>query len=230
LKGVKYYDPEWEKAFAEYDPVKSNKLLDEMGLNKRDSEGFRLRPDGKRLEIVIEYVPAEATREKVMEMVKTYLERVGIKVILKPIDRSLYVTRLEAGELQIGVWSFDRNVDFLGDPAHILGSQWAPLTWKWYNSGKKGGMPPEEGSDLWQLFELWDKVATEPDPIKRDEYVKQVIDLHKKNIWMVGFVGALPQPIVVKNNFRNVPEGLLWDFPLIRSPKNFRPEQFFIKQ
>jgi peptide/nickel transport system substrate-binding protein len=59
--------------------------------------------------------------------------------------------------------------------------------------------------------------------------MKQIINLHKKNIWMVGFVGALPQPIVVKENFKNVPQGLLWDFPLIRSPKNFRPEQFYFE-
>jgi len=33
----------------------------------------------------------------------------------------------------------------------------------------------------------------------------------------------------VKNNFRNVPDGLVWDDTL-RAPKNARPEQFFFKQ
>ncbi|AAD36142.1 oligopeptide ABC transporter, periplasmic oligopeptide-binding protein [Thermotoga maritima MSB8] len=229
VKGVKYYDPEWEKAFAEYNPERANQLLDEMGLKWNPSRTYRLRPDGKKLEIVIEYTTPSQTREKTMEMVKSYLEKVGISVILKPIDRSLYVTRLEAGQLQIGVWEFDRNIDPVGDPAHILGSQWAPLTWQWYNSGKKTGMPPEEGTDMWKLYEIWDQIVKEVAPEKRDELMKEIINLHKKNIWMVGFVGALPQPIVVKENFKNVPQGLLWDFPLIRSPKNFRPEQFYFE-
>ena len=231
IKGVKYYDPEWEKAYAEYDPKKASQLLDEIGLNKKDKEGFRLRPDGQRLEIIIEY-PTGVFKawDDVLEMVKNYIEKVGVKVLLKPIERSLFDTRNQAGEIQIAVWWFDRNSDIFADPTTLLGYRyWAPLYYTWYNQGRKGGEAPEEGSDVWKMYELYDLAKKEPDEKKRDEYMRQIIELHKKNLWMVGTVGALPQVIVVKNNFRNVPEGLIWDDPL-RSPKNFRPEQFFFKQ
>ncbi|NLA52481.1 MAG: ABC transporter substrate-binding protein, partial [Alcaligenaceae bacterium] len=39
---------------SEYDPDKANQLLDEMGLDKRDAQGFRLGPDGKRFTINFE--------------------------------------------------------------------------------------------------------------------------------------------------------------------------------
>ena len=33
--------------FVQYDPKLANKLLDEMGMDKRDSDGFRIGPNGK---------------------------------------------------------------------------------------------------------------------------------------------------------------------------------------
>ena len=40
--------------YIKYDVEQANKLLDEIGLDKKDNEGFRLRPDGKRPVIVLE--------------------------------------------------------------------------------------------------------------------------------------------------------------------------------
>ena len=231
IKGVKYYDPEWEKAYAEYDPERANKLLDEMGLTKRDSEGYRLRPDGKRLEITIEYPTGVFTAwDDALQMIKNYVEKIGVKVLLKSEERSLWDTRNQTGQIQIAAWWFDRNSDVFGDPSLLLGYRtWAPLSYIWYNQGRQGGKAPEEGTDMWKIYELYDLARKEPDDQKRDEYMRQLLEIHKKNLWAIGTVGALPQPVVVKNNFENVPEDFLWDDPL-RSPKNLRPEQFFFKK
>lgn len=70
----------------------------------------------------------------------------------------------------------------------------------------------------------------EPNEEKRDALVKELINLFKKNIWIIGTVGEFPLPAVVKDNLKNVPEGLLFDFHLLKTPKNFRPEQFFFKK
>ena len=45
------YNPELETYYADYDPDRANKILDEIGLTKRDSEGFRLSADGKKIEV-----------------------------------------------------------------------------------------------------------------------------------------------------------------------------------
>jgi peptide/nickel transport system substrate-binding protein len=80
-----------------------------------------------------------------------------------------------------------------------------------------------------KLYEIWDKVQTTVDEQERNELFKQIIELHKKNLWVIGIVGEGTVFGVVKNNVGNVPDGLLWDDPL-RSPKNARPEQFFFKE
>ena len=227
ISGAPFYDPEWEKAYAEYDPKKANEYLDKMGLTKRDKDGFRLRADGKTLILTIEY----SGDRPYMEVIKKYWEAIGVKVFLKPLERSLYVTRAQAGEIEVGVWGFDRNVAILSDPGHLLGTvveaPWAPLYATWYNTGGRGGEEPK--GDIKRIYELWDKVKSTIDEKQRDRYFKEIINLHKKNIWMIGIVGEVHQLIVAKNNFRNIPDGLLWD-DNIRSPKNARPEQFFFKK
>ena len=48
------YVEEVDQAYIEYNPELANQILDELGLTARDSEGYRLRPDGQRLTIIID--------------------------------------------------------------------------------------------------------------------------------------------------------------------------------
>ena len=46
--------------------------------------------------------------------------------------------------------------------------------------------------------------------IDEDEQIRlmgEIIDLNRKNLWVIGTVGALPSFYLVKNSFRNVPRG-----------------------
>ena len=231
ISGVAFYDPEWEKMWAEYDPNRANEILDKMGLKKRDKDGFRLRPDGKTLAVTVEFASDGTTTSDTLVLVKKYWEQIGIKVAVKSNERSLYTTRCSSGDIEIGVWSFDRNVAVLSDPGRLLGTTtdgpWAPLYALWYTSGGKSGEEPK--GDIRKIYEFWDKVKVTADEKQRDKYFKEIINLHKRNIWVIGLVGELPQPAIAKNNIRNVPEEVVWD-DTVRAPKNARPEQFFFKK
>ena len=48
------YKKEFRRAWSYFDPEEANRLLDEIGLTTRDSEGYRLLPNGERLEIIVE--------------------------------------------------------------------------------------------------------------------------------------------------------------------------------
>ena len=52
-EGYPVYSEALKTAYIEYDPGKANSILDEIGLNQKDRDGFRLRPDGKTFEIVL---------------------------------------------------------------------------------------------------------------------------------------------------------------------------------
>jgi len=225
-KGLPYYDPAWEKAYAQYDPARANKLLDEIGLSKRDADGFRLGPDGKPLQLIIEsfYNPAD------LELIKKYWENVGLRTFVKIIERSLYTTKCQSGDIEIGAFVMDRCANILATPGRILGTTfdgpWAPLYGLWYATGGKSGEEPK--GDIKKLYELWDKIIETSSTVERDKLVRQIIALHRKNLWIIGTVGGGVVIGIAKNNFRNVPEDLIWDDTL-RSPANAYPEQFFFK-
>ena len=50
---ARYYKPEWQYLWATYDPDLANRLLDEIGLDGRDRDGFRTFPDGSNLTIQV---------------------------------------------------------------------------------------------------------------------------------------------------------------------------------
>lgn len=230
ISGSPYYDAEWERLYTEYDPVRANKLLDEMGLDKRDRDGTRLRPDGKPLILTISFTTFPgATTIDVINMIKAYWEKLGVKVAINNMERSLYITRLSGNDHDICIWNLDRSYQLLIDPSWyvLVGiQQWAPGWGNWIGTGGKGGMEPP--AEVKRMTELWEKAKTATNKDLRDRYMREIINTHKKNLWMIGMVGELPQLIIAKNNFRNVPEGLIYDFPLF-SPANSFPEQFFIK-
>jgi peptide/nickel transport system substrate-binding protein len=53
------FKPEYATKWAKYDPKLANKLLDEVGLDKRGSDGIRLLPDGRPATIVVEHASEE---------------------------------------------------------------------------------------------------------------------------------------------------------------------------
>lgn len=232
--GAALYDPEWERLFAEYDPDRANKLLDEMGLKWDKNHEVRLLPDGRPLELTLIYA-VEVTEPEPLEMVARYLEKVGIKLNIKPLERALHYSKLETGDYEISAWSFDRCAAVLHVPQRILGliidGTWWPLYAMWYNTRgqAKGAIEPPEGSDARKVFELWDEIKRTTDEEKKVELFKQIVELHKKNLWVIGLVGENIVFGIAKNNFKNVPDGLIWDDSL-KSPRIARPEQFFFKK
>jgi len=92
LPSTSFYKEEWGEYYAQYDPALANKLLDEVGLNKKDSDGHRLRPDGKLLSIVMQYYTD--TDLPTLELVREYWEAVGLKTTIKFGDAGLVEERL----------------------------------------------------------------------------------------------------------------------------------------
>ena len=85
-----YYDEAYAKQYTDYDPVKANALLDGIGLDKRDAEGFRLRADGQRLAILVETTDTiRAEWPDMLLLVKEQWQRVGVDLTVKVIDRNL---------------------------------------------------------------------------------------------------------------------------------------------
>jgi len=228
--GTPWYVEEYCKEYTQYDPKKANELLDQIGLKKRDSENYRLRPDGKRLEFVISvFTPWPPENVEGMELVKEYWENIGIKTVVKPVDRALWCARVQACEHDVA--SYAANMGFAGIPPATCTdvvptsafSYWAPMWGIWVGSnGKSGEEPPV---DIKRLMEIYYKISEESSTKKRIELNKETLAIHAKNLWMIGIVRQprYAEFIVKSNRFRNV-----FKQPI---PVYFFPwEQCFIKE
>ncbi|MGQ9629453.1 MAG: ABC transporter substrate-binding protein [bacterium] len=236
---VSYYKEEWATAWAQYDPKQANRLLDEMGLTKRDAEGWRIRPDGKRLIVTIEYWPREE-RTEFLELVKEYWEAVGIKTELKSEERSFYEqTRVMAGEHDAGVWHLDvafeltshyMALNYYHQLFGLAGSTGAAVKWRqWFDTdGKAGEEPPEDVKEYFGWLKEW--AYTVPGTPRYVELARRLYGWHADRVYIIGAVGLVPRPIIVKNELRNVPmEGGIygWDNHWIRS---YLPEQWYLEK
>ena len=224
-----FYKEEWGKAYAEYDPAKANKLLDEMGLDKRDKDGYRLRPDGKTLLIVISHA-GDAAPMLISELVKGYWEDVGVKTSINPVDRSYIMTCFAAGTYMVNPWAFDGSAECAvaaGMCGYIKGWPWAPQWQTWWNTkGKEGEEPPEE---VKKMFSLADEIPY-LSPEERNKALKEIFDIWAKNVWRIGTIGMVPKPAITNINLGNVNTNTYTDNASVGCGTFNRIYQFFWKK
>jgi peptide/nickel transport system substrate-binding protein len=216
LPTMSFFKPEWATSYMQYDPDRANKILDSLGLTKRDSEGYRLRPDGKgRISMLVEIGVREGPKEEMAEMVKSDWAKVGLEAIVKSVEGGLYSQRTLANDLQIGNWHLDRaglfgraNPLWFGvvEPSqNRWGTQWA----LWFQSGGKEGIePPQEIKNLRATYDKW--VQTLPGTPEFNRLGAEYYDYFATQLPMIGTVGLEPVPMVVSNRLRNVPDKDIW--------------------
>lgn len=208
-EGDAYHIPGSGNRFIEYDPELANKLLDEVGLDQRDAEGYRLRPDGMRLGIEILTYPLEtgAAAADAFELVAQYWQAVGINATMNILERSLWTERVAAGDQDVAGYLTNGILWELSPIFFVPISQYtyfAPLYGLWYESEGQAGEEPTP--TIRRLHELYEQLVVTIDQEKNLELGREIMRLHDENVWIIGMVGNPFQPVVVSNDLVNVLE------------------------
>jgi peptide/nickel transport system substrate-binding protein len=229
-----FYDEEMAKQYTEYDTDLANEYLDRAGLTERDSAGFRLGPDGRRITIAVEHIGGPSSQTDPLELVRAYWREVGIEMLNRPEDRALFEERRRANAHDATAWGAEGG----GKLEPLLRTDWffpsrfesinyAPLWMQWYETnGQAGERPPEL---VRRQMELYRRVRETVDPKQRDELMRQVLRLAKEFFYHIGISLAPPSYGIVKNDFHNVPEEMPASF-IWPSPGPSNPEQYFIER
>ena len=236
-KGHPYYPgDEYAYKYTEYKPEEAARMLDKIGLDKKDAEGFRLFPSGKRVLIELSVVEVFGPYRDIGTLITRDFEKAGIKVNMQIRERALHFQMRQANDLQAELWNqdtagfpftgstkFDFRKDLYGNLTY--GPLWKP----WFDSGGKEGVePPAEAK---KIVELQDRAKTVGDAEKA-RIAQELFRIWVDNMYEIGTVGltATDQGVAVVNaNLRNVPVNLTKDWPL-RTPGNGRPEVWFYKK
>jgi len=226
-----YPGDEYAFKYTQMDKAISNDLLDGIGLTKRDGEGFRMLPNGDRLDIEISVVPAFASWADIGQLVVEDWAEVGVRAHIELRERTPHFAMRASNDLQVEIWNEDTTgFPFSGQPNFDPRSQpsltLAPLVGQYMRSGGSEGMAPTP--ELQRIMDIIDEAKLSG----RDRQVELAQELFKiwaDNVWEIGTVGLTPmvQGVVVVNaDLRNVAEVAGNDWPL-RTPGNTRPEQFY---
>ena len=76
----------------------ANRLLDEIGLTKRDDEGFRLLPDGRPLTVIVDTSNQTSEESDVLELIRDDWAKIGVRLFTKPSVRDVFRNRIFDGE------------------------------------------------------------------------------------------------------------------------------------
>jgi peptide/nickel transport system substrate-binding protein len=218
------------RQLTEFDQVQANAILDKLGYGRKDSSGFRLRPDGQKIFFAVDVIPTLYPDEvDALELVKRHWADIGIDIKVNTIERALYFTRGDNNDHDAAVWQGPGGLDPMLDPRdffaqHTQGSRYAIPWAQWYVSGGKDGQEPPESQK--QRMKLFDQARATADLGKRGEIMKQLFDLSAEAFETIGICLAVNAFGICKTNLQNVPAKCpsSWSWP---NPGPSLPQQFF---
>ena len=203
-EGALGYSEEWANQWTEYDPAKAQTLLESAGLTK-GSDGFYAFADGTKFELNIVSV-ADSGAGTTYEFLKKYFNDVGIKCNFNDYDRSVVDNDLMAGSIECMLFPVTPIGDIsiaLKPNSMIPGSA---TNVAWY-----GTMNEETATgDLKTLIDLKQKLDETGDPDARAQIVNDMMALHQKNQWTIGYIAEAPAIHAVNARIHNFPDGLVW--------------------
>jgi len=210
---------------SEYNPDQANQLLDEMGLDQRDADGFRIGPDGNTFTLPIEHAAHAPDIAPAIDILVQQLKAVGINTTAKQIDPSLWGTMAGANEVRATVlwnvqpmWRNGTWTDYLPG-----GAGWSPLWQLWYNSaGREGEEPPEEIKALYEHQE--GRIASVPASAEDVELTEKIYQIHHDYVYNFPLVENVNYAMIVSARLGNVPQSGQ------AIGANYSGEQFFFNE
>lgn len=234
LPDSQLYRPEYQTHDAEFDLALANRLLDEIGLTKRGPDGIRLLPDGRPLEIVIETAGESSEQVDILELIGETWVKAGIKMFAKPSQRDVLRNRIFSGEAIMSVWSGLENgvPTAMTSPVELAPTSQYQLQWpKWgqyYETKGKTGEAPDmaPAKELDDLYKRWNDTG---DAKAREAIWHSMLKIHMDQIYTIGVISGVFQPIVISRKLMNVPEEGIYNWDPGAQVGMYRPETFWMK-
>ncbi len=222
-----YYNERLAKQYTEYDVAKANEHLDKA-FPKKDSEGFRLGPDGKRITFNIMVIPALGDFLDSTQLTAQYWQAVGVDAKVQTVDRTLFYDRKDANEHDAAVFLGSGGMgDALFEPTFYFpfwNETLFAVPWgNWYASGGKAGEEPSAAAK--KQMDLYRDILRSADVAKQNELMQQLLNIAADEFYAIGINSPGPLFAAVKNNLHNVyPRPFAWTYP---SPVASNTEQYY---
>ena len=131
-------------------------------------------------------------------------------------------------------WSAStKDLELVADmsPAEFAPTRQHSYHWpKWgqyHETGGRSGEPIDmaEAKTLMEIYQRW-LAATDRET--REAAWREILEIHAEQVYTIGIVAQVPQPIAVSNHMRNVPEKAIYNWNPGAQFGMYRPDSFWI--
>lgn len=204
------FRPAYRDRWAQFDLKQANRLLDDVGLARRDRQNIRLLPDGRPLELIVEMSGDTREQNDIVNLITSTWRQAGIKLLPRQFTRDLLRQRVGAGQTMIAVWSGVENAmpTAVSSPREFAPATQGDLHWpKWglyRESAGKAGEPCDqpEVQRLIDLVAAWERTT---DEAGQAAIWHELLAAHAEQQFTIGVISGSRQPVVVSRRLRNVP-------------------------
>ena len=198
---VSFYRPEWPEMYAQYDLARANSLLDEMGLRWDAAHEFRLRPDGKKLDVIFIYTTLRQMWVPGYQLFAEYMKAIGVNLILQSLENSVWE---QTAALNSAQWTSEELP--LHDGLTLFLAPFVRFNWgaewgRWYTTkGAEGVEPPASIKRVFELKDLADSSSSFED---RSRYMGEATDILVREARITGNVGYEYRGSSISNRVKN---------------------------
>jgi peptide/nickel transport system substrate-binding protein len=216
--GNRYFPgPEYRTLWATTDVATANEMLDALGLDQKDAEGYRLRPDGQRLRLEFMGLVSYADFAAIAEMIKRQWTQIGVDATVERDPDTASgegakdkETRLS--EIQLAVFAAGSEDVFLYPdetfPSSMdgLSGVLGPPYVRWFQTaGQEGKEPPPK---MVEVMDLWRRAYVTLDEAERTAMGAKIHAIIIEEAFAIGLLrgGIGPYGMyIAKTNLGNVP-------------------------
>lgn len=229
------YHEQLAKQYTEYDVALANEHLDLAGYTERDSEGFRLGPDGQRISFGMLIRSDRPYLIDVFGLVRRHFAEVGVDMQLNVVERSFQRVQTRSNEHDASTDDGEQGMrDAFLDPRWYVpldnGSLYG-IAWYYAFAGSEdeegAGIAEEPPAPVARQFELYRQLQAEPNDEEQLELMNDILDIAAGEFYAIGISLPPNQFGIVSNRLRNVPDTMINSFRY-PTPGPTRPEQYFI--
>lgn len=233
-----FHAPALAEAFAQYDPVRANRLLDELGLTQRDVDGMRTFPDGRTMTLYLNF--SAFTGLGPAPFVTDDWARVGVRVIARELQRALFYTKRDASDFDFMVWTSESDHFPLLQPAVFVPpdiESYFAVNWgRWFSRGGfwnpdavkdfPNAQGPAKDHPMYRAYQVFVQAQQAPTQAEQVRIFDEALRIAAENVWTINIAEAPPFLAVVDKDLHNVPRNALYA-AIVRTPANAGIETWF---
>jgi peptide/nickel transport system substrate-binding protein len=233
LQSSPLYNEKFDQAWAAHDPEQANALLDEIGM-KRDDKGMRQLPDGRPAELIVEFA-GDSQEGDIVEIVREHWGALGLKVYARPYQLDMMRRRFLAGDTLISVWSGlsvgeatpDLPPEELAPVSGVQGNwpKWGEHTDSAGKAGEAVDLPAAK--ELLDLYRQWRVSETTE---QRREIWEKMLAIFTDQVFTIGTVNSVRQPVVINAKLQNVPDEGVYTFAPSAYFGLYMPDTFWYQE